>query len=407
MRWRLFLVLAGLLAQAAPPSRRPDPRPSILLILADDLGSRDLGPGIHLPSLARLAREGTTFSTALAAAPLCSPSRAGLLTGWHPARLGLTDNLGSTQGAASLSYLPDEAPTLGEHLTTSGYRTGYVGKWHLGIGDAHPRFRGFPWTRAVNGAETPARAVAPFHGDRPSLQDVPDLDDLPEGTPLMDGLEGWARAFLDDPDPRPFLLVVAPYGDTHEAVDRLTGALLNHLRSRRLEGRTLVIFTADHGGEERTPSPLRGGKGTLQEGGLRVPLLLRGPGIPRGRTLTLPASTLDLVPTLLQLAGVTADPPPDGRSLRPPLAGRPLHPRDLCWHVPHPLGPGRPPMGAIRSGRLKLTQRLDLGDLTLVDLETDPGEARDLQPHHPKDAERLAAALARWRSALGARMPGR
>lgn len=466
-------LAAAALLQGAPRRTVPK-RPNILVILTDDLGARDLGcdgSSFHrTPNLDRLAKEGVRFTQATAASPVSSPSRASLLTGRHPARLGITDWIGATPETKlvttpeNVSLLPEDAPTLGEVFTEAGYRTGYLGKWHLGIGDAHPKHRGFGWTLAVNGAGEPASHFAPFQKPMPGLWDVPDLEESPDGSYLADRLTEGAKAFLDTPDAKPFFLVLSHYavhtplqapaeavaeqkaraaalppledplvedpkgGFTRrrqdhptyaamvENLDANVGRVLDHLKARGLEKNTLVVFLSDNGGMSTlarranpatSNTPLRAGKGWLFEGGLRIPLILRGPGAAKGKTSPARVGTSDLMPTLLELAGLPQRPGVhrDGQSFAPVLKGKALPPRSHFWHYPHYHGSGSRPGSAVQSGSLKLIQSLEDGSCQLYDLAKDPGERNDLASARPKDVERLRALLDQWRSGIKASMP--
>lgn len=468
----LLALAAGLDARPVPKV----PRPNILLIVADDLGAQDLGFAGSLfhrtPHLDRLAKAGVTFTQATAPSPVCSPSRASLLTGQHPARLGVTDEIGARVARRTLvtpekgDCLPEGAPTLGDVFTQAGYRTGYIGKWHLGIAEAHPKVRGFTWTFAVNGSGHPASHFFPYQAARPSLWDVPDLEEGSPGDYLADQLTKAAEGFLDAKAREPFLLVVSHYAvhtpleapeaavaeqraraaalppqdsptvaEVHgsrtrrrqdhpvyaamvENLDANVGRLLAHLKRRGLDRNTVVVFVSDNGGlstlegqgaAPTSNAPLRAGKGWLYDGGLRVPLLVSGPGVKGGQVRSEPASATDLLPTLLDLAGVRARPEAakDGCSLVPLLKGGRLPARDLFWHYPHDHGSGSRPASAVRSGDLKLIHWLEDDRVELFDLAADPGETRDLAPARPEEAARLKARLEAWRAGIGARMPVR
>lgn len=427
-------------------------RPNLLVILADDLGAHDLGvdgsPFHRTPRLDALAKASVRFTQAYAASPVSSPTRASLMTGRHPARLGITDWIGAagatfegSRTPANGTALPVDAPTLGEVFKGEGYATGYVGKWHLGIAEAHPRERGFQWTFAVNGAGQPASYFPPYQSDRPSLQDVPDLEGA-EGH-LTDRLTDGALQFMAREKDHPWLLVLshyavhtplqppkeglaawqgraraaegvaegagqtrtsqgdAAYGALLEHLDTATGRLLDGLKALGLDRNTVVVFVSDNGGlstlEGRpgptSNAPLRAGKGWLFEGGIRVPFFVKAPGL-RPRTVTTPARSEDLMPTLLDLAGLSLRPEVhlDGWSLGPLARGGSLPERGMLWHYPHVHGSGSRPASALREGDLKLVLPWS-GPALLFDLATDPGETRNLAPERPGDVKRMTEAL--------------
>lgn len=447
----LALVL-GPTAWARPAKAKAPRRPNILVILVDDLGARDLGVDGSVfhrtPRLDALAKASVHFTQAYAASPVSSPSRASLLTGLHPARVGITDWIGAPVAThegrktpANATALPVHAPTLGEVFRNEGYATGYVGKWHLGIGEAHPRERGFPWTFAVNGAGQPASYHPPYQAPRPSLQDVPDLegadghltDRLTEAalgfmarqqgtpwflvlshyavhTPLQppqEGLQAWkdralpAASVAEGPGRTRTAQGDAAYGALLEHLDTSTGQLLDGLRRLGLDRSTIVVFVSDNGGlatlEGRpgptSNAPLRAGKGWLYEGGIRVPFLVKAPGI-RPRKVATPVRGEDLLPTLLDLAGLPLRPEVhlDGWSLGPLVRGGRLPERGLLWHYPHVHGSGSRPASALREGDLKLV-RPWAGPAELYDLAEDPHEHRNLAPARPEEVRRLEAAL--------------
>lgn len=431
------LGVSGRGARGEPDARRgdatPGDRPNIVLVLADDLGYADLGcdgsADHRTPRLDRLADEGVRFTTASAPQPVCSPSRAALLTGKCPARLNLTTFLPGRPDAPSQKllqpriegFLPLEEVTLAELLRTAGYATGQFGKWHLG-GAAHgPERQGFDVA-----ASTPVGAAAPA---------VP-------GAKGEWAITAAAEQFIEANRDRPFFCFVAHdsphvplsaaeddverhrtafnpvYAAMIESLDKAVGRLLDAIEKHGLAGRTIVIVTSDNGGlhvpEGPDPpatclTPLRAGKGHVYEGGLRVPLLVRWPGVARpGRTCDTPVVLTDLMPTLLEAAGV--DParsvgPLDGVSLVGLLRGDDLAARPLLWHMPHYTNQGGRPAGAIRDGRWKLVEQFEDGSVELYDLGSDEGETRNLAAAEPERAARMLGALRDWRARVGARMP--
>lgn len=452
---RAFFTLAlALTCQAA--AREPDDRPNVILIVADDLGWADLGcqggDFYRTPRLDRLAADGRRFTQAYAASPVCSPTRAALLTGRHPARLHLTDWLpgrpdrpdqrllrpGIDQG------LPLSETTLAERLHAAGYVTGHIGKWHLGGQGLEPTRQGFDFNVAGNAGGSPRSYFAPFAGGG---HQMPGLEKAPAGQYLTDRLTDEAVTFIDVHAQQPFFLYLAHYavhtplaakqqlidhypswdGVPHgrrenpiyaamiESVDESVGRVVDTLRELKLDRRTIVIFTSDNGGlatleGPHTPStinsPLREGKGWLYEGGLRVPLIIAWPGRIEPGIEETPVWSADLPLTALEICG---QPPPtdcDGASLaRLLLDGQPPPPRALCWHYPHYSNQGGRPGGAVRGGDWKLIEFYETGRRELFDVAHDVGESRNLAEREPARVAELAAKLAAWRETVGAQMP--
>ena len=454
----------------------PEPPPNVLLVIVDDLGWRDLGvygsTFYETPAIDALAGQGARFTEFYAASPVCSPTRASIMTGKHPARLHLTNWIGGEQNgklqqAPYERQLPLAEYTLGEAFRDAGYATGFIGKWHLGDSTYLPGAQGFETTVAVNGGGQPSSYFFPYRDARTPALDVPDLEDGHEGEYLTDRLTDEAIAFLDSHASGPFLLVLSHYavhtplqapeqdvaryrakaaalqplepavvkesgrGFTRlrqdhpvyaamvESVDRSVARLTARLERLGIADRTIVVLVSDNGGLSTVAgsprggptsiAPLRAGKGWLYEGGIRIPLIVRWPGhVGSGIVVTTPGVTMDLYPTLLDLAGLPARPDRhvDGVSLLGALTGTAAAaPRALAWHFPHYHGSGNVPSGAIRAGNFKLVQWFETGDSELYDLATDSGETVDVAPVMPAEADSLRARLAAWRDAVGAAMP--
>jgi len=437
-------------------SQADESRPNVVLIVADDLGWADLsvyGSRFHrTPRLDRLAAEGRRFSQAYAASPVCSPTRASLLTGKHPARLHLTDWLPGRPDLPSqrlarpsiAQQLPLEEETLAEMLKANGYATASLGKWHLGGPGFEPTLQGFDRNVAGDARGAPLSYRAPYSR---AGQVMPGLEPAPQDEYLTDRLTMEAERFIEENAKRPFFLylphfavhiplsakqeLVAKYpkwdGTPHgrqenpvyaamvESLDESVGRILDCLERQGLSSRTIVIFTSDNGGlatleGPRTPAtsnaPLREGKGWLYEGGIRVPLLIRWPGHVAPGIESSPVWSGDLVPTLRGLCGLDALSSGDGVSLERLLTrGEPLGPRSLHWHYPHYSNQGGRPGGAIRAGKWKLIEYYENGRHELFDLERDPGESTNLIDTEAKRAEELAAQLHAWRQDLHAQMP--
>ncbi|MFO0880421.1 MAG: sulfatase [Gemmataceae bacterium] len=420
----LPLLLAILPAQEPP---RPE-RPSIVLINADDLGINDLrcyGRKDHFtPHLDRLASQGLRFTAAYCAQPICSPSRAGLLTGRAPARLRLTTYLPGRPDAPSqkllqarmLTALPLEEKTLTETLREAGYVTGFVGKWHLGGAGFGPKEQGFDFAYPGRAASEPSAT---------------------EGGKGEYELTTAAVRFIDANRDRPFFLYLAHnnphipirarpelvkkhadafnpgYAAMIDTLDDSVGRLLARLEELKLSPRTIVVFTSDNGGlhvpelRDNAPThntPFRAGKGFLYEGGLRVPLLVRWPGRITPGVSHLPVSHLDLRPTLTQLAGLPLPVGVDGITQADRWLGKAPPPaaRSFYWHFPHYNNQGGRPGGAVREGPWKLITYYDTGTSELYNLPADPGEATDLAAREPKRVEEMLGRLRTWRQSVGA-----
>jgi len=414
----------GLVAAEVP---RP---PNIVFILTDDLGINDLacyGRSEHrTPHLDRLAGEGLRFTSAYCASPICSPSRAAILTGKHPARLHLTTYLPGRVDCAAQKLLQPVVPqqlaleemTLAEHLKAAGYATACVGKWHLGQTGFGPLEQGFdvyhPGPQVTAPSET-------------------------EGGKGEYDLTAAAEKFIEEHRDRPFFLYLAhdtphiPYSARPQPVeenraafepvyaaliqtlDDAVGRLLARIEALGLTSETIVIFTSDNGGlhvpelkhETITHnSPFRAGKGFLYEGGTRIPLILRWPGhAAAGRVVETPVVNTDWLPTLLQIAARPLPEGLDGVSIAPLVAGQPAAAeRRFFWHFPHYANQGSRPAGAVRAGDWKLIESYEDGSAELFNLREDPGETMNLAAQEPARTHALLAELAAWRTSLAVRM---
>jgi len=452
MRIGLLLVccligLPGSLAAQSPE------RPNVVLILADDLGAVDLGcygSKFHkTPHLDRLAASGLRFLQGYASCPVCSPTRAALLTGKVPARLGLTDWLPGRPDRPDQplirppmpQQLPLEEITLAEALKPLGYVTGHIGKWHLGGAGFEPEKQGFDVNIAGDHTGTPLSYFAPFANKG---RFMPGLEKAPPGEYLTDRLTTEAERFLERHRNKPFFLYLphyavhtpmrAPadlikkypqkmtfgrqsnpiYAAMLESLDASVGRILAKLDELKLTDNTIVVFTSDNGGlatleGPNTPAtcnaPLREGKGHLYEGGIRVPLIIRWPGVVKPGTTAVPAISHDLFVTLLRACGGKPDPNLDGQDLLPLLqGGQGPAQTTLYWHYPHYANQGSRPASAIRMGDLKLIEFHGDRRRELFDLKADPGEHRNLAGDRPADVEKLAEQLDNWRKAVGAKM---
>lgn len=373
------------------------------------------------------------------------------------------------QGDYSHQLSLDEV-TPGEAFKEAGYTTAYMGKWHLGDGDYLPDAQGFDITVAVNDAGQPATYFYPYHRDTPSIWDVPGLGDGIDGEYLTDRLTDEAIAFLRDHATGPFILVLshysvhtpleakenlsakyetkasalppnpeafvsegtlaisktrqdhAVYAGMIESTDDSVGRVLDALDELGIAEETAVILVSDNGGLSTLPPgrtniptstfPLRAGKGWLYEGGIRGPLIIAWPGVTgiggAPSISDVPATSMDLYPTLLAIAGLPPRPDQhlDGLSLVPLLRGGDALEREaLFWHFPHYHGSGNRPSGAVRLGDLKLVEWFEDGRTELYDLKTDPGETNDIAKRDSSETARLRDMLARWRVSVDASMP--
>jgi arylsulfatase A-like enzyme len=411
----------------APAETVPPPAPNIVLIVADDLGYGDLGvygsAEIRTPNIDTLAARGVRFTQAYVTTPLCAPSRAALLTGRDPNRYGYTAATGIylTQLRRNIG-LPRHEIVLSERLLRAGYATGAFGKWHLGVLPVYqPGARGF---QEFFGVLAGAHAYFDWgsglygpvmRGDEPALGDRYLTDAITDEavrflhahaaerffvyvayTAVHAPVEAKeeklaANAHIEDPRRR---AMAAAIGSLDEGVGRIETAL----RDLGLLDDTLIVFLSDNGGQEPSASnaPLSGGKGTLREGGIRVPLLLSWPRLLEGgRVFDPPVSALDVVPTVLGATGADASGPRlDGVDLLPFLT-------DRADGVPHEsqfwrfLDRG----AAIRRGSLKLLR--EGGVERLFDLALDVGEVNDLSEQRPRLAAELARELDDWIATLG------
>lgn len=449
----LGALLTGLNLVAAAPTDTPK-APNVILIVADDLGARDLGctgSSFHrTPHLDQLASRSVRFTDAYSAAPVCSPSRAALLTGQYPARLHLTDWLPGrgdlpAQRLARPSIiggLPPGIPTLGSVLHRAGYRTGHIGKWHLGAKGSSPLDHGFDENIGGDELGSPLSYFAPY---RRGERSIPGLETAPDGEYLTDRLNEEAIKFVERNHDRPFFLQLSHYAvhiplgakpeqmehfprltnkpgqQTNviyaamlESVDDGVGKLVACLSRLQIAERTVIIFTSDNGGlatleGKNTPAtnngPFREGKGYLYEGGVRVPLIIHWPGHLAGATSSTPVHGVDLFATVCEIAGVKTTAPTDGQSLVPILNGQtPPVRSSIYWHYPHYSNQGGRPGSAVRQGDFKLIEFFDDQRRELFDVRNDPGEIKNLANSQPDRVAQMAKNLEEWRNGVSAQM---
>ncbi|MBL8849358.1 MAG: sulfatase [Planctomycetaceae bacterium] len=435
---------------------------NVVVILADDLGWADLGcygGDLHeTPHLDRLAAEGVRFTDAYAAS-ICSPTRASLMTGKHHARLGITIwREGSLRAPpverlrppSSVSDLASSEFTIAEVLHAAGYQTGIVGKWHLGSAENYPEVHGFDTNIGGTLWGAPATYFFPYRGPfNKETRYVPHLEGGTDGEYLTDRLTDEALKFIDRAGDRPFFLYLAHHaphtpiqakpelvehyrqklGPNHlhgnpvyaamvHSLDESVGRVVEHLDKLQLADRTLVAFLSDNGGYLRTADtevttnyPLRSGKGSLYEGGVRIPLIVRWPGAtPAGGVCPEPVTVADLYPTILSATGLTGDAEHnshiDGRSLAPLLRDPSSRlERDAIYHhYPHYYATTTP-AGAIRTRNWKLLEYFEDGRLELYNLSDDPGESQNLANEQPQRRDELHRRLVEWRESVHALLP--
>lgn len=454
----------------AAPSQ---PQRNVLFILADDLGWTDLGcfgsSFYETPNLDALAADGVRFTQAYAACPVCSPTRASILTGKYPARMATTDWFGAPQPEAVpgnerfkdmpllpapyVEHLPLEEVTLAEAFKEGGYATFFAGKWHLGGDGFLPDNQGFDINRGGNYRGSPPSYFSPYKN--------PQLPDGSVGEHLPDRLASETCAFIEQHQKDPFLACLsmysvhtplqgrpdlvekyqkkaatltevgpewgkegerevrlvqkhAVYAAMVEAMDDAVGKVIDRLKALDIYDKTIIVFTSDNGGlstSEGHPTsnlPLRAGKGWLYEGGIRVPLIIRAPGGVTGRVNASPLCSTDYYPTLLELTGQAMRQAQhmDGLSFAPALTGQPVSGHDaLFWHYPHYGNQGGSPGAAIREGDWKLIVHFEAQPAELYNVAEDFGETHDRIAEFPEKAAVLRTRLEAWQAETGARFP--
>lgn len=440
--------------------------PNFVFILVDDLGWSDLGVQgsefYRTPNIDGLARSGMRFTSGYAACPVCSPSRAAILSGKYPARMDTTDWFGANRKGRLLpahyvDRLPLEEVTLAEVLRENGYKTFFAGKWHLGAEPFSPENQGFEVN--VGGIERGSPSGGYF-----SPYKNPKLKDGPEGECLPDRLGDEVVRFIEANQDQPFLAYLSFYSvhtplqtkdelksrydqqvealspeeefkpvcpqrsnqarqvQNHpvyagmiQSVDENVGKILRKLNQLGLSENTVICFTSDNGGlstsEGRPTSnlPLKAGKGWLYEGGIRVPFFIRWPGVTQPESISdCPVIGNDFYPTILEMAGIARRPDQhrDAISLAPLLDGRTssLDREALFWHYPHYGNQGGRPGSAIRIGDYKLIEFFEDNTCELYNLKDDIGEHRDLAAAMPERVEMMKQRLHSWRESVDAKM---
>ena len=439
---------------------------NFVFFLVDDLGWKDLGcfgsTFYETPNVDRLASQGMRFTNAYAACPVCSPTRASIMTGKYPARLDLTDYLKGRRKAKLIpadyrDEMPLEETTIAEALKAAGYGTFFAGKWHLGKEDFWPEKQGFDVNKGGIDRGGPYGGKKYF-----SPYGNPRLPDGPDGEHLPDRLATETCKFIDANKDKPFLAYLAfysvhtplisrqdlrkkyeqkaeavvhdgprfipegkrkarqvqdhaVYGGMVEAMDLAVGKVLKQLDKLGLAENTAVFFMSDNGGlstSEGSPTsnvPLRGGKGWLYEGGIREPMIVRLPGVVKaGAVSDAVVTSTDFYPTMLDLAGLKPKPRQhiDGRSFVDVLKQTGSGERGaVYWHYPHYGNQGGSPGGAIRLGDWKLIEFYEDNRVELYNLKKDIGEKNDLAAKMPQKARQLRDMLHAWRKEVDAKMP--
>ena len=431
-KWLLpaWIAVAGTAVLAAEPASRPAAeRPNVVIIVADDLGYADLGcqGGLEpkTPHIDSLAAAGTRFTDGYVTCPVCSPTRAGLVTGRYQQRFGHEFNPGKPNQMDKSFGLPLSEATIADRFKRAGYVTGMVGKWHLGLApEYHPLARGFgEYFGFLHGSHSYVNAQA----DKANLV-LRGREPLEKEDYLTEAFTREATGFIDRHAREPFLLYLA-YNAVHNplevperyrerfkgmsnlkrqtmlamlaAMDDGVGSVLERLQRHGLQERTLVFFISDNGGPTATNTsrndPFRGFKGQVLEGGIRVPFLVQWKGrLPGGQVYRQPVISLDILPTAMAAAGIAParDSKLDGVDLLPHLQGRATAaPHELlCWRFG--------PQAAVRKANWKLIRSRD-GD-QLYDLAADMGEGHDLAADQPQKVAELVRDYEQWDKQLAA-----
>lgn len=448
---RLFLGLCWTLLLFPQGAHAAEKLPNFVFILVDDLGWRDLGcygsTFYETPRIDRLAEQGMQFSAAYAAAPVCSPTRASIMSGKSTARLGFTGHI-----TAILKYrYPDNGriippqdhmrlrlreTTIAEVLKPAGYVSASIGKWHLGPEKNWPRAQGFDFNIAGGTHGSPPNYFYPYKDAEKSWNS--EITTLKGGSPgeyLTDRLTEEAIQFIESNRSKPFFLYLthyavhtplqaprklvekyeaklkhdqsqknAVYAAMIEAVDTGVGRVLDTLDRLKLTENTVVIFFSDNGGSSRATNnhPLRGGKQDLYEGGIRVPLIVRWPGhVAASSNCDVPVISDDFLPTMAEAAGLSKSLPAelDGRSLMPLLTSESEMPsRRLFWYYPHYA---RRPGSVVREGDFKLIEYYDPPQVELYNLAEDLSEAHDLAKTMPDKVSAMRQSLSEWLTSSG------
>ncbi len=462
----LKLLISLILISFLISCGKKEEQPNFVFILVDDLGWADVKCNFpesfyDTPNIDKLAKNGVRFSQAYSANPVCSPTRAALMTGKHPNRVDITDWIPGSDPKNKLLLGPQDANELAlkeisiaEKLKEKGYRTCFIGKWHLGDTGYFPEDQGFDIN--IGGhhkGSPPGGYYSPYKN--------PKLRDGPEGEYLTDRLTTESIKFIEENQHDPFFLYLAfytvhtpiqasekfiekykekrallnlnevphkkegdgltklmqenaAYASMIASMDENVGRIMKTLEDNELNDKTWIIFTSDNGGlstlrRENAPTsngPLRSGKGWCYEGGIRVPLVISGPGVVNpGRTTEEPAISMDYFTTILNLAGIEHK-KNDGMNLLSVLTEeKPIARDELFWHYPHYHGSMWKPGSAIRKGDWKLIIFYEDNNTELYNLATDPGETRNIANENPEKLAELKSLLHKKLEETNAKFP--
>lgn len=451
----LFLLFSGCFFKKVDPKKtKTKTKPNIVFILVDDLGWSDTSfmgnPVYETPNLDKLSNESVVFSNAYAPAANCAPSRACIISGQNTPRHGIYTVGSSERGKSktrkliptpNTTTLKENFTTLAEALKNNGYTNASIGKWHLG---KDPKTQGFDVNVGGSHAGHPRTYFSPYKNKN--------IKDGKDGEYLTDRLTNEAISFITENKEKPFFLYLpyftvhtplqgkqklvdkytskikgdnrfnAKYGAMVESMDENVGRILASLKSLKIEENTIVVFSSDNGGLAFVSDqfPLRAGKGSYYEGGIRVPLLVKWPNkIKTSKKTDVPVTGLDIYPTLMDAVGDTNDYNLDGTSLLPFLTeNKKLEERSLFWHFPIYLQSVNPkkeeardplfrtrPGSVIRKGKWKLHQYFENGEVELYNLDTDIGEQVDVSKKHKEITESLLKELKLWRQTTNAPVP--
>ncbi len=469
-RYSALLILLLFISGSSCSLDKAKKKPNVIFVLVDDMGWMDIGANgstfYETPNIDKLAKEGVRFTQAYAASPICSPTRASILTGKNPARINLTQWIGGPGNPDYERNLPLEEVLFPEVLQQAGYKNIFLGKWHLNnkVGEESfwPDKQGFDINIAGHfrgGLYIKNKYFSPW--------DIPNLENGPDGEYMTDRLAQDAANFIDGNAENPFLMylsfysVHAPFdapaeriekyerkkaelaltdedrfGEEHlgdkvfkyrkqqdhptyaamvESVDMAVGKVLETVREKGIGDNTIIIFFSDNGGlstSEGIPTantPLRTGKGWLYEGGIREPAIIKWPGeTSPGLVLDAPITSMDFYPTILEMTGLPQRPDLhiDGKSLVPLLKEKQETIHDaIYFHYPHRSNQKGSPSSAIRQGDYKLIVFLNDNKLELYDLKNDTGEQRNLAEELPEIRDALYAKLQKWWEEVDAKFP--
>lgn len=421
---------------------KSDRLPNIVFILADDMGWNQVGYGgtdfYETPNIDNIAKSGMYFTNAYAPAPTCSPSRAGIMTGKYPARIHLTEYIpgdpypwAKLKAPQMVEKLPLEEITIAELLRPFGYVSAMIGKWHLNIDKNYqlnrpgdPLSQGFDYVHTTVKPEDDANPFNDAHHAIEITNEAIKFINQNKNRPffLFVGHHIVHRPIMEHSDliykyqekKNSDLLINNPImGAMIERMDSEIGRLLRKIDELKLKENTIVIFMSDNGGYDKlqAQNPLRGGKSMLYEGGIRIPLAIRWPGVIKPNTYdSTPVCGIDLFPTFAEILGEEKiSQSVDGISILPLIkqSGK-LNRESIYWHYPHYHRFGYKPSGAIREGKYKLIEWYERSffneenPVSLFDLENDIGEKNDIANQNPQLVNELWAKLKKWRKEINA-----